>query len=227
MFKKKKLIIKSNTIPIDILKNHLLSFPHNFPKYFKDIPKSFFDQQNRKIRSMTTVRSCSGFINLFKRTILFTCPYDIELFIDKNEIRGMVGSHPWNNFVMKHADWQFLEYAKSDYSCVLKFHFDIFMQCNQNVLITNPWWHLNNFEIIPGLINCKDTMDLNIFVAKRRGVNQLYIPQGTPLCYINIETEDSIKLVYNNEKFNHSSQQGLFYKFTNLKDKLIKNLIEK
>ena len=43
MFKKKKLIIKSNTIPIDILKNHLLSFPHNIPKYFKDIPKSFLE----------------------------------------------------------------------------------------------------------------------------------------------------------------------------------------
>jgi len=70
-------------------------------------------------------------------------------------------------------------------------------------------------------------MDLNIFIPKRRGINQLYIPQGTPLCYIHIETEDSIKLVFNNEKFNPSSQQGLFYKFTNLKNKLIKNLINK
>ena len=40
--KKKEITIQTNGVPVHILKNFLLSFPSNIPKYFKDIPKSFF-----------------------------------------------------------------------------------------------------------------------------------------------------------------------------------------
>ena len=92
----KDIIIKTNQIPVKILKQFLLTFPHNIPKYFKDIPSNFFDNKNRQIRSRKTVKTCSGFINLFKRSILFTSPYDIELFFEGKEIRGSVGSSDWN-----------------------------------------------------------------------------------------------------------------------------------
>ena len=37
MFKRKnELVIKTNEIPVDILKQNLLLFPYNMPKYFKD-----------------------------------------------------------------------------------------------------------------------------------------------------------------------------------------------
>ena len=62
--KKKEITILTNEIPVHILKNFLLSFPSNIPKYFKDIPKAFFDNQKRRVRSSTTIRTCSGFINL-------------------------------------------------------------------------------------------------------------------------------------------------------------------
>ena len=149
------------------------------------------------------------------------------MFIDQHEIRGSVGPFPWSNFIKKHADWQFIEYAKSNYACVLKFSPQIFVQCNQNLLVTNPWWHMNDFETIPGIINCKEPMDLNIFIAVKKGQNHLYIPQGTPLCYINVETEDSVKLVYKDKKFKHSDNLGLFYTFSNLKKKLVNNLLKK
>ena len=86
---------------------------------------------------------------------------------------------------------------------------------------------MNDFETIPGIINCKETMDLNIFIAVKKGQNHLYIPQGTPLCYINVETEDSVKLVYKDKKFKHSDNLGLFYTFSNLKKKLVNNLLKK
>ena len=70
-------------------------------------------------------------------------------------------------------------------------------------------------------------MDLNIFIAVKKGQNHLYIPQGTPLCYINVETEDSVKLVYKDKKFKHSDNLGLFYTFSNLKKKLVNNLLKK
>ena len=59
---------------------------------------------------------------------------------------------------------------------------------------------MNKFEIIPGLINCKEPLDLNIFIPIKKGQNHLYIPQNTPLCYINFETDKqmSLYLVINN-----------------------------
>ena len=51
MFKRKnELVIKTNEIPVDILKQHLLLFPYNMPKYFKDIPSTFMDDMRRRIR---------------------------------------------------------------------------------------------------------------------------------------------------------------------------------
>ena len=63
--RKNELIIKTNEIPVDILKKHLLLFPYNMPKYFKDIPSTFVDEINRRIRSKKTVKSCSGFNKSF------------------------------------------------------------------------------------------------------------------------------------------------------------------
>tara|TARA_Y100000114_G_scaffold20065_1_gene16120 strand:+ start:61 stop:744 length:684 start_codon:yes stop_codon:yes gene_type:complete len=224
--RKNELIIKTNEIPVNILKKHLLLFPYNMPKYFKDIPSTFVDEINRRIRSKKTVKSCSGFINLFKRSIVFTSPYDIELFIEHNEIRGSVGGHDWKKYFNHHADWQFIDYAKSDYAYILKFcpYFNI--QCNKTLIVSNPWWHMNKFEIIPGLINCKEPLDLNIFIPIKKGQNHLYIPQNTPLCYINFETDKQIELIFSDKQYKYSDYQGLFYRFTNLKDKLLKNIIK-
>ena len=59
MFKRKnELVIKTNEIPVDILKQHLLLFPYNMPKYFKDIPRTFKDDIRRRIKSKKTIRNC-------------------------------------------------------------------------------------------------------------------------------------------------------------------------
>ena len=85
---------------------------------------------------------------------------------------------------------------------------------------------MNKFEVIPGLINCKEPLDLNIFIPIKKGQNHLFIPQHTPLCYISFETERQLDLIFSNKKYKYSDYQGLFYRFTNLKDKLLKNIIK-
>ena len=228
MFKRNKdIIIRTNEIPVDILKNFLLTFPHNMPNYFKDIPSTFFDNKKRPIRSNKTIRSCSGFINLFKRSIVFTSPYDIELFIDNGEIRGNVGGSSWNKYIQHHPDWQFIDYAKSDWERVIKFGIFCNIQSPYNLIISNPWWHMNDFQIIPGIINCKEPLDLNVFIPIKKGQNHLYIRQGSPLAYINFETDNQLNLVYKNKNYKHSDWMGLHYMFSNFKQKLVKNIISK
>ncbi len=229
MFKKNKnIIIQTNEIPVEVLKNFLLTFPHNLPKYFKDIPVNFFDEQKRqKIRSKKSVKSCSGFINLFKRCIVFTSPYDIELFIENKEIRGSVGGHPWNRYLHRHADWQFIDYVKSPYAFILKFMTFFNIKCPYNLIVTNPWWHMNSFEMIPGIVNCKEPLELNIFIPIKKNQTHLFIPQGTPLAYINFETDEQLTLIYKNEGYKHSDFLGLHYSFSNFKRKMVNNIIKK
>jgi len=228
LFKRNKdIVIQTNEIPVDILKNFLLTFPHNMPKYFKDLPTTFFDNQKRPIRSKKSVRSCSGFINLFKRSIVYTSPYDIELFIDNEEIRGSVGGSNLNKYIQHHADWQFIDYVKSDWKTILKFTSFFNIRSPYNLIISDPWWHMNNFQVIPGMMNCKEPLDLNIFIPIKKGQNYLYIPQGTPLACISFETDNQLNLVYRNKNSRHSDWMGLHYTFSNLKRKLVKNIVNK
>ena len=228
MFKKNKdIIVQTNEIPVDVLKNFLLTFPHNLPKYFKDIPANFFDEQKRPLRSKKTVKSCSGFINLFKRCIVFTSPYDIELFIENKEIRGSVGGHDWKRYLHHHADWQFIDYVKSDYAFILKFVPLFSIRSPYNLIITNPWWHMNSFETVPGIVNCKEPLDLNLFIPIKKNQTHLFIPQGSPLAYINFETDEQLNLVYKNKNYKYSDWMGLHYTFSNLKNKLVNNIIKK
>ena len=234
MFRKNKdIIIQTNEIPVDILKKFLLTFPHNMPKYFKDIPSHFFDNQKRQIRSKKTIKSCSGFINLFKRSIVFTSPYDIELFIEPKEIKGhfdikgMVGGSIWHRYLHHHADWQFIDYVKSDYAFILKFMPFFNIRCPYNLILSNPWWHMNSFEIIPGIVNCKEPEDLNIFIPIKKGQTYLFIPQGAPLAYINFETDEELNLIYRHKNYKYSDFLGLHYSFSNLKRKVVNNIIKK
>ena len=212
---------------MDVLKNFLLTFPHNLPKYFKDIPANFVDEQKRPIRSKKTVKSCSGFINLFKRCIVFTSPYDIELFIENKEIRGSVGGHDWKRYFYYHANWQFIDYVKSDYAFILKFVPLFSIRSPYNLIITNPWWHMNSFETVPGIVNCKEPLDLNLFIPIKKNQTHLFIPQGSPLAYINFETDEQLNLVYKNKNYKYSDWMGLHYTFSNLKNKLVNNIIKK
>jgi len=172
-----------------------------------------------------TIKTCSGFINLFKRSLVFLSPFDIEIFIDNGLLKGTVGAAPLQNYFTIHQQDQFLKYVKSDYEVILKFMPQIRLKSNFSLLVSNPWWHLNNFEIIPGIINAKETSELNIFIPVKKNQKHLYIKQNTPLCYINFETSENVKLIYNNTKYNLSDNLGLFYTFSNLKRKLLKNIL--
>ena len=228
LFKKnKEVIIRTNEIPTNILKNYILSFPNNIPSYFKNIPTKFLDQKRRPIKTQRTIKTCSGFVNLFKRSILYTSPYDIELFFDDGQISGSVGGSNWDKYIQYHPDWQFIKYAQSDWEVVLKFMPFCNIQSPYNLIISNPWWHMNNFEIIPGIINCVEPLDLNIFIPIKKNKDHLYIRQGTPLALINFETDDQLNLIFSEENYKYSDWMGLHYTFSNFKRKLVKNIINK
>ena len=101
------------------------------------------------------------------------------------------------------------------------------IRCPYNLILSNPWWHMNSFEIIPGIVNCKEPEDLNIFIPIKKGQTYLFIPQGAPLAYINFETDEELNLIYRHKNYKYSDFLGLHYSFSNLKRKVVNNIIKK
>ena len=60
-----------------------------------------------------------------------------------------------------------------DYKLLLKFHFEIIIQCDYPVYLTNPWWHFRPYETVPGYLNCKDPVELNFFVPIKKDLKVL------------------------------------------------------
>ena len=216
----KKLEIYSNSIPINFLKNFFKIFPNNLPSYFKNIPKKC---PFSKFRADNTLKTCSGIINYYKKAIVFLSPFDIEFVIEKDQVFVKFGNSNFNG-IQFHSNDQFLDYVQNKkYLCISKLIFGIFLKSDVPLLITNPTWALNDFDILPGIINAKKPLELNIFLPIKKEDKNIFIKQNTPLCVIHLETEKNVSLVFNDKKYDSWSTNGLNYIFSSLKNRLLKN----
>jgi hypothetical protein len=216
----KKLEIYSNEIPIEFLKKFFKVFPENLPGYFKNIPKKC---PFSKFRADVTLKTCSGFINFYKKSIVFLSPYDIEYVIDNDRVDVRYTSFYFKT-VDFHANNQFLDYVDNKkYLLISKLLFGIYVKSDIPLLVTNPTWALNDFEILPGILNAKPATQLNLFVPVKKTDKKIFIKQNTPLCIIHAETEKNIDVIFNNDKYDQLSENGLNYLFSNLKNRLLGN----
>jgi len=216
----KKLEIFSNHIPINFCKNFFQVFPNNLPNYFKHIPKNppFF-----KFRSERTLKTCSGIINYYKKAVVFLSPFDMEFLIENNQVTCTFGNGRYNGALF-HPNSQFLDHVDNKkYLCISKLCFDIFLKSDAPLIITNSTWTLNDFEILPGVMNAKQPLELNLFLPIKKEDKNIFIKQNTPLCVIHLETEKEVSIIFNNNKYNSWSVNGLNYVFSSLKNKLLKN----
>jgi len=222
MFFRKKFEIYSNRIPVNFIKNFFTIYPKNLPSYFKNIPRECpFNLENK-----LNIKTCSGFLNYFRNVIVFSSPFDFIILIKGNEIKYKFGSGSFsgNGMMTEHPPEQFLQYINNNkYLTVLKMTFEIFIKSDYPVFINNSWWSLNNFEIIPGVINCKTPLQLNLFLPIKKNEEKIVIKQNTPLAIINVETDKKIKIIFKNEKADLRDFNGLEYVMSNLKNKILPN----
>jgi hypothetical protein len=230
MFFKKQLLIHSNRIPVKIVQESFTTFPFNIPKYFKKIPKTC-PFSKVVTPNNGTLKTCSGFINYFKKCIIFKAPYDIFIKIEnqggKRTIVSYFGNGSYNqygtqNLSHMHND-QFLDYIdQSKYDLIFKLSFGIFLKSNAAILVNNPWWSFNNFEIIPGILNGKNGIELNLFMPLEKSTTEIYIKRGQDLCVLNLETSKKVKLIFKEEIFDKRNiLNSSEYNFSNLKQMLL------
>ena len=122
-----------------------------------------------------------------------------------------------------HSQNQFLKYVDRDkYRVITKLIFGIFLKCKNPILVTNPWWSMNDFEIIPGILNAKTPLELNLFLPFKKNQSKMVIKQGTPLSMLHFESQKDIKLIFKEERINPRDYNGFEYLKSNFKNMLLK-----
>ena len=193
--------ISSTLIHKDILKESFSLYPNNLPNYFKTIQKKYSDTLS--IQKDNTIRKCPGFINYFKNAVAFRAPCDIEIVVEDNTINSYFGAGNLNDgkrFSI-HDNRQFLNYVpQNKYITIGKIMLDIKIKTDAPIIITNPWWDFNNFEIIPGVLNTSKYFNyLNLFIPIPKNTKHIFIKKGQVLANLLFETDKKIKIKFEDD----------------------------
>jgi len=220
--KKNKISIWSNLIPMEIMQNYFKLFPNNLPNYFKNIPNKIAAAR----AAHQTMKSCSGFLNYFLRSMVFYSPCDIEINYNHEGAYANFGGKELNDgrrFTV-HNDVQFLKYVnQEEYIAICKINLDIHINSEYPILINDCWWHFNSFKILPGVINTsKYPQNLNLFIALPKNKNSIFIPQNKPLCHIFTESEKDIKIDFKKDKYDSLRHNNYNYLFDTLSRTILK-----
>lgn len=227
MFIKNKIKIFSREIPIDLLKNYISIFPKNLPSYYKNIPRQCPFHLNYK-NFNPNIRNCPGFLNYYKRSIVFKSPYDIVIDIDhkNNILDARFGKDSANDSrkISIHSNDQLLNHINQDkYSFIIKLSFQINIQSDIPLLVNGDWYSMNDFDIVPGVLYANNPVDLNPFIAVKKNQNHIFIKQNTPLLIMHTESKKNIKLSFEDKIIDSRFFNGKYYLFSDLKDRLLKN----
>jgi len=224
MFRKKiKFIIdKDYYTKEEVEESYIKRFPANMPSYMKIIPPFVFHKGLGKfIKGNSTARTCSGMINLFKRSFIYYSPWDIQILFEEDKIvSANFGSHEdlnKNVLHVSHGNHQLLDYIPNcPYKKIIKIMPHIGIKTNVPYILSHPWWHYPNVEIVPGILH-PNSPDMNFFIPIRKNQNELLIKQGTPMFTATFLTEKKVDF-----KFEYGIQPFKVFKtFSNLKQHVL------
>ena len=224
MFKKKININYTNILQKKDAEEMFKTMPFNFPSYFKSIPKERFHLKYKKfLPFLKTIKTCPGFINLYKRSILVTSPYDIFIIFNENDIDFQrVGVMPDYKAAIIHENDQFLMYTNNKkYKFILKIQLPITLNSKVPLLLSESSYHLSDFKKLSGIIPSNYYNDLNFFIPIKKDINEIYIKKGDPLFLLTPLCVDKVKLKFNENKTNHRPELT----FTGLKKYIMDKII--
>jgi len=213
------LTILTRDISPEFLEEFILPFPQNLPAYFKRIPNRLYN-----LESQRTLKTCSGFLNFHKKSLLFTSPYDIE--ITENAI--YVGNFETNHdIVLEHPSTKFNAYLppNADVFKTLIVNFGLFIDIKKDqFMIHSPDWHFPEIDIVPGILAGTDMHQLNFFINIKKDKKHIVIKQHDPLFLLTPLTEKEYKL--NIKKYINTEHRRNFV-FSKLKEYIQKTVFKK
>jgi len=194
--------------------NMFAAIPKSFPKYFSTIPRKMFNPESKKfIPYLGTIKTCPGFINLYKRSILVTSPFDIYIRFNDTEIveqqAGQISNYIVGNI---HSGEQLLNYvSQKKYKFIMKIHLPFYIDTSVSLHLTESSYHFNNFNILPGIYPLSYNKEFNFFIPIEKEKNEIYIKKGDPLFLLTPLCEKKIKLKF--KELNEKNMPYLTFNF--------------
>ena len=232
MFFSREIKFTSNIINKNLLKDFVVPFPKNIPSYYKDIPRCIFHAGVKKfILGERTIKSCPGFLNLYKKSILIKWPFDSQYLFDHERIIYQRNGQDTNTPVAdQHSNAQLLNYSNdTKYKFLLKLSPMILIHTQLEILAHPCTYEFNNSvkNVFQGVLTKNYAGYLNFFVGIEKDQDELIIKQGTPLALITPLSDKKIKASYvdpnkiklDNEVSNFKFSKLNFYKTNKIKIK--------
>lgn len=191
--------------------------PYNFPSYFSSIPKTI-----NNLRYFQTVKTCPGFINLYKRSLLITSPFDLQVDFDEHKIVKQTLGQTDYQVATLHPNDQLLTYANTnEYKFIMKITLPFIINSDVSFLTSPACYHFNNFDVFSGIVNAKYKRDMNFFIPIKKNQKELYIKKGEGLFLITPLCENKIKL-----DFKQKYKMYPTLTFSTLKKQILEKLID-
>lgn len=191
--------LTSNTMVYDMAKIE----PANrfMPTWWKKLPKSIGDHPHIR---MATLKTCSGFVDLYKTG--FIMPMWCDLAVDIGPIGSMSYRYQYSDNESS-ANEHVLE-QKGEFCEIKKY---------QHLKLNSPWWMITKNDInwlfndvvwnntepppyrtLPGIVNFKfvSGTNINLIFPRSEQEKQILIAYKTPIAHIVPLTEKKIKLRY-------------------------------
>lgn len=177
------------------------------PEWFKKIPqkinvnKSTFNDKTISV-DISTLRSCPGFINLYKNGFAIQMWSDIVIEYDKtNDYWHYIYSDGYCPSPTRHDVSLYGGGFKEYWHIKLDSPWLIQSKENINFVLLEPSWSLldenKNIRVMPGIINFSKTNQININLLIDKNCNKIFIKAGTILALLIPKNNKKIKIKNN------------------------------
>ena len=179
------------------------------PNYHKEMPPLDNIYKYKTLSQYATAKVCPSFGQIWNEGYVLVAPCDISIrynFDTKQHIwETAIGGFQIN----RHYDYQYIDYIKdSGFQGVFKIDNLYTCQTPKGYSIRQIpllWHHNKQFEVAYGVIHTDQYFEINPQVMMRTGVEEIFIKQGDPICYIvpfkRIETELIIEKYDDNKHY--------------------------
>ncbi len=147
-------------------------------------------------QSMRTIRSCPGFLDLYKKGFIIESWCDFAVNVNRD---GISFHYSNNECPILHKNDQTEPGFQDYYILKMKSPWAVTTKEDVQFLLTGPEWSMEDysFKTLPGIINFHYQSTVNTFIAIKKSVDdQFLIPMGHPLIHL-VPLSDKKVVVHN------------------------------
>jgi hypothetical protein len=194
------------------------------PKVWKQIPKTVIPEGS--VKHSATMKSCAGFIDLYKSGFIVPMWCDLDLEIGK--IGSGYHSYQYSDgqsIAQAHPQFQRGNMYPEEKYQHIQLHNPWVFYCDKDIdfVLTEPTWNIDSPEVVkilPGILNFKYQSGCNINMIWTRQVNKTFytVDFNQPIAHLIPVTEKKVELkmhLVSSEKFRALGSRISGIKFIN------------